>query len=248
MDRLEGLNSFLEYTDNNRLKCKDEKDIDHYFRHDINHNKGLGGKSFILGWSSIVLLEQKGTGLSVEKLFDLRYTISNDCLNKVFLQVVTNAVDSCTFVHIRIGRTHHLLAHLDSSDLEKGLNIIKEILSEYPLNKLFIFTSHIYSDKVLKFLNAIEILCNEGTRYTRHADYNFPDLNDREKVFDYYSKNRFGHMEIGLYINNGQVELFGDITNNNSCVEQKEVPTRCFSTMNELKNILPKEILPEEIT
>lgn len=254
MKRLAGANDFFEYEKDVeyegdvrvKVHVKNAKDIGKLLLGVLKKNQNLEDNCFNLGWSSIVLLEQMGGQFSIKELYcrnQNKIIEDTSVEKKLYCQAATHIVDSCTFVHIRIGETLHLLAHLNYCDLKVGFDQINQILSKYHENNLYIFSSCIYGKEELNFVEAIEMLCNKGMRYVRLVGNTLPDIDDDNAMNFYYATKRLGHMEIGLYIDEDQrVELFGDVTDCSSCIDKKEAPTMLFSTMNELKNILSKKI------
>lgn len=251
MERLAGMKDYFEYEEDVRVKVhvKNAENIGKLLLGNpvMKNNRDLNDHCFNLGWSSIVLLEQIGGQFSIKDLYccNQNETIKNTMFDgHRYCQAATHVVDSCTFVHIGIGETLHLLAHLDQRDLEVGFKKIERMLSENPDDNRYAFCSHVYGKAELDFAEQLKNLCRlQYTEYLRYRSKNLPEERNEDAEAKFFAENRFGHMEIGLYINGDKrVELFGDVTDCSSCIGKKEAPAMLFETVRELQDVNPEDI------
>lgn len=173
------------------------------------------GDCFQLGWNSVAKFKVTGSAyvLTDIKVLKDRYGMSAAQLSANLLaqygqhtysQVVTRAVNTCTFAYLKSGNTI-VLAHLDYNDHIGGLAAIREFLppqANMCVTGLCSRTwderrndrQHFYDGLTATYGNNI-ISC------IRHK-------NNKDNVVPYY-----GHFEIGVYFkNNYESELFGDFT------------------------------------
>ncbi len=230
-ERLKDVTHLVEYASfNSRLHSLDANyDICQAFaRQEFAYNRTDDWRCMVLGWNSIGIFDNN---LKLEALYTAGYSFrGNEIPRTTYAQVVTRAVATCTFAHIRVGG-YHVLAHLDDDFLEWGKNIIENFMMGRNVEKVG-FCSHIKGEDEDAFSLRLRELCGEN-RYQerlRHRDVNYPN-----PVNDLY-----GHMEIGLgRAENGQIVLFGDITDNcvEHCRDRKYSATRLFDSQEMLMRI-----------
>lgn len=168
------------------------------------------GEDLLLGWDIVALFERQDTGFNFKecKLFN-SYQQSAKC-DRIYKQVVTRAVDSCTFVMLQCG-DNIVMAHLNGRNLEDGLKQIKSLLKADGKEVTGVCTS----------LNDVVRMdfCRKLKR--EYGDYiKFIIRHNKEAMEPYY-----GHFELGVYLKEDkEPELFGDIIYN-PC--SKEAKTFC---------------------
>lgn len=251
MKRLTSLEEYIKYDGN--LTSKNNISIYKWFTKDniFGANVALNNDVFQLGWKSIAVIEHikpcnRFKVLEIYKRKDGSFskapTNTNNTINNSYIQIVTRAVATCTFVHISIGDSKHIVAHLDRSDLNGGLNIINDELEQLKKKnenqKIIGFCSHKYGINENKFALKIRNLCNSAfCNQYRHTGTDFPLETDEDKVKQFINKNLLGHMEIGLAIEDNSVCLFGDISDISKPPENEDdgisVPTKLFSSLDE---------------
>lgn len=252
MEYLKGLESIVGHEEG-MLKSKKDKTVNGLFMEytTFSGNKIIG-ENMILGWNTVGFFEERGGGLYLKELFQ-ENTRVNNIENKTYSQVTTRAVDSCTFVHIVIGNKH-IIAHLDRNDLADkkefpkskeldkwGLPKIKAYIGNRQ-NEAIGFCSHLYGNIENKFSEELKKICKKDyTELLRHSGdiSSWENLSDNE-VCDISSENYYGHMEIGLGVENGRLQLFGDITDLST--EGMSVRSWRFTGQNNLMEIKENKI------
>ncbi len=254
MDYLKELGSIVKHEDG-KLESQTDQDIRNVFAEET-----LFGKNeticddMILGWNTIGIFQEFDGRLYLKKLFkeDNRVLKFEET---TYFQVTTRAVATCTFVHIAIGN-EHIIAHLDRSDLADdkvfsgskeldkwGLLKIKEYIGNRE-NEAIGFCSHVYGDIENKFSEELKQICKKGyTELLRHSGdiSSWENLNEVE-LCEISLHNLYGHMEIGLGVENGRLQLFGDITDLKSEGDKKSVRSWRFISQDKLMQIKGYEI------
>ncbi len=175
-----------------------------------------------LGWGTVAkfMVTDEGFVLSYIKICNESKHKSTVTANDLFGQVVTRAVDTCTFVYLQSGDTV-VLAHLDSDEHTEGLQAIMALMPK--TNKVVGFCSFIENDPGIpvkrEFCNELKKLYGDGIKFC-----------DRATIGYLY----YGHFEIGMYLNDDKaVDLFGDITFV-PCAIRKTTPCFLFKSISEI--------------
>ncbi|MCH5165046.1 MAG: hypothetical protein J1G01_01425 [Clostridiales bacterium] len=207
---LKGLEDKAEYRDGN-LVCKNVSLSSLFYSNDFRYNIDLEDGCFQFGWDSLCIFEEEDTGFRLMKQICYKHNVDIPDI-KHFTQVVTRAVETCTFAHITVGNIH-ILAHLDDNQLERGYYDIAAEVTAAKIkcneNGVIGFCSRINCEDEAKFSKDLKDLCKkEYNELIRHPGdkSNWPT---DEKTLN---SKLLGHLEIGLCRENGNVILFGDIT------------------------------------
>lgn len=202
--------------------------------------------SAFLGWDSFLLFHKNNKKLGFQGM-----GISS-MPNYKTQQVVTRGIDTCTFVAISL-KDKTLSAHYDASQLEQGLETIKKELPPIYKNVPRIFvsvlddrygvTSRTKGQRVKFVTNLIDFYNNAMHKKQRNRNITKAE-GDLSKLLvsriDQKLQNKIRvlvrnmrddgenvqHPEIGIYLNNGELRIFGSFSNS------KENELR----VNELKN------------
>lgn len=252
MDYLKGLESIVEHK-KGMLKSKNDKIVRDLFAENtrFSGNENIGD-NMILGWHTVGFFEERGGRLYLKELFQAG-KCEHKFENETYSQVTTRAVDSCTFVHIVIGN-EHIIAHLDRNDLTDdnefseskeldrwGLSTIQKYIGNRQ-NEAKGFCSHVYGNIENKFSEELKKICKKGyTELLRHSGdiSSWENLSEVE-VCRISEKNYYGHMEIGLGVENGRLQLSGDITDLST--NDMSVRSWRFTSQDELMEIKDHEI------
>ncbi len=229
--RLEGLNSVfgnLRYerdkliTDSVRgvksIRCA-FKVTDGYHRNTVEANSK---KDLVLGWDCVAKFEKTNEGFILKYIKILSGYENSSVLDKIYEQVVTRAVDTCTFVYLECGN-QIVLAHFSSTKNDVVMEEIKKILPDTGENVTGI-CSYVKSEKNLNFYRKLlDSYANQAILPVIRDG-----LNDEAKYY--------GHFEIGIYLNDqNETELFGDVTRNPYSEEPAEA-TKLVSNRQDLIN------------
>lgn len=166
---------------------------------------------FQLGWDSVVTLVENEGKLHIEKIEELTagnfVDITQNFCPLVYDTVITRAVDFCTFIHFTKGNKH-VLVHFDEYDCVRE-NKLMEIAES--MRDGYAFVSLIPDEK--KYLEIIANANIKNSVMLRSVDNKVTYKKGVPGDLQLINYNIFGHLEIGLTINNGQVCLIGDVTN-----------------------------------
>ena len=157
-----------------------------------------------LGWNAVAKFSKRGAGFVLDNIVQLTYDAKVCPGNAViYNQIVTCAVDTCTFVMLECGNDI-VVAHLDGNKSLEGLKIIKECipLDRKGVNGICSYVLKTSSVKVKTQLVEELGKYGPGLKICRRDD--LPE----EQNFLYY-----GHLEMGIYVKDDfKTELFGDLT------------------------------------
>lgn len=228
MEFLYGLDDKAEYR-NNKLVSKINNDIVSLFNDiDMRFSADLRDGYLQFGWDAVGVFQEVNMGFNLTELKCYQQKVDLP-EHKPYSQVVTRAVETCTFAHIIVGNIH-ILAHLDDNQLDEGYADIAQQVTAAKIkcneNGVIGFCSRIYGEKENDFSDKLRALCNNNyVELLRHRG----DGKNWDNLAHY---DLFGHFEIGLSRENGNVVLFGDITDLSR--SGFEAPTMRFRNQMEL--------------
>ncbi len=195
------------------------KYTDGYHRNTVEANSK---KDLVLGWDCVAKFEKTNEGFILKYIKILSDYENSSVLDKLYKQVVTRAVDTCTFVYLECGN-QIVLAHFSSTKNDVVMEEIKKILPDT-------------GERVTGICSYIKVEKNENFYHKLLASYAnqaiLPVIRDGLTAEVRY----YGHFEIGIYLNDqNETELFGDVTEH-PVSEEPAAATTLVSNRQELIN------------
>lgn len=205
-----GLSPEQLFYENNTLRvARDRLSIRSLFN--IDSGTGYAANSaldnvFQLGWDSVALLEKVGNGFRLMRLTcyprakDMVRTDIGGC-GVIYNQVVTRAVDTCTFVMLKKDN-RIVMAHLDAKNLTVGLEAIQGFMGS--------------ADGVSGICSYLpEVDEKDGTRridFSNELKRIYSQVLPVERKDEQTGESGyFGHFEIGIYFDGNDTALYGDV-------------------------------------
>lgn len=169
-------------------------------------------QSIMLGWDSIAVCSILGNIVTVNNLYKYRggrFTALGDYVNRANVpQIVTRAVDTCTFFCIYNAGTC-IIGHIDYTRLTAAQELLQTaVRGQRDFSGV---CTQLYNKEETEFaayINGLGNIVNIRRGTMQNTDY----IVDGRRVFetdDYH----FGHLEIGFCPDGkGSINIFGDIT------------------------------------
>ena len=197
------------------------KNCDNYFKENlIIPCSGGVDESFRMGWSSAVFFTKCGSRLQVARVYNInsgteismvrefvpgnnRDLSIEEVRNRVFHQVTTQAVDTCTLICIET-EDDFMLAHFNVSELGKFMDLLKRRAFPFSGAYQMVFFSGVLNEFNEKTLAAY----NELKNWNKWAQF---ICFDRSAYGGEKKDHYFSHVEFGVGWDGSAATYFGDI-------------------------------------